>query len=89
MATIEQEARFNKALPKPGDRIRENYGAGHMATWKTAGKVLAVLDGGQCIVIRRYSPRTGHQYQTIHRIEWCVRPFEICPKRKEMSSRCH
>lgn len=79
MATIDQAARFDKALPKPGDRIRENYGDGHMATWKTAGKVLAVLDGGQCIVVRRYSPRAGHQYQTIHRIEWCVRPLKSVP----------
>ena len=71
-----------KPFPKVGDRIREDYGPASIATWKHAGVVLAVLDKGQCIVVRRWCGRRGHQYQCIHEIEWCVRPYEILPKRK-------
>lgn len=72
----------NKALPAVGARIREDYGPTNINTWKHSGVVLAVLDGGQCIVVRRWCGRRGHQYQCIHRIDWCVRPYEILAKRK-------
>ena len=50
-----------KPFPKVGDRIREDYGPASIATWKHAGVVLAVLDKGQCIVVRRWCGRRGHQ----------------------------
>lgn len=67
-----------KPLPVVGDRVRENYGSGHPATWAHAAMVLAILDDGQCIVIKRWCPRRRrHEYEALHIVAWSVRPFEV------------
>jgi len=51
-----------KPLPQVGDRIRQDYGQENINTWKHAGVVLAVLDGGNLLtVLSPTKPRSASQ----------------------------
>lgn len=64
--------RYRRPLPKPGDKIRLDYGQDNPNTWAKWGEVRAVVDDDAIVALRWLPHLRRYHWELIERIKWSV-----------------